>query len=160
MKKNEFEKIKDKSKYQVFCFSSPVPFPLCFAVHTWFVINLKGKIHRIEFGKFMVSENEKRVKTGVFKDFIRPTNGMNKYFWKPKPRFKSKLIGVVEGGENSIAKKMTVFIKNKSSEYPLKDKYSLIGPNSNTFTQWILDKFHESDLKLPFNAFGKRYKFK
>lgn len=33
--------------------------------------------------------------------------------------------------------------------------YKLTGPNSNTYTQWVLNKFPEWDIKLPWNAFGK-----
>ena len=156
MKSNEFEKLIDKNKYQVFLFSSPVPIPLNFAIHTWFVINLKGKIHRWEFGSFRGSPHPNGI--GVLKDFLEPTKGMNFYWWKANPRFDSKLISFIEGNDKSIAKDLALFIEKNSNKYPLKNTYKLLGPNSNSFMSWILEKFPNSKLKLPFNAFGKNYK--
>lgn len=158
MTENEFLKLIDINKYQVFIFSSPVPIPLNFAVHTWFVINLKGEIHRWEFGYFRGSPNENEI--GMLKDFFNPTVGMNFYFWKAEPRFKSKLVDFIDGGDNSKAKELALFIEKNSSSYPLKDIYQFRGPNSNTYMQWVLDKFQNSGLKLPLNAFGKGYKIK
>lgn len=34
--------------------------------------------------------------------------------------------------------------------------YKLTGPNSNTYTQWILEKFPEWNIQLPWSAFGKK----
>ena len=156
MKEKDFNKLIKKNKYQVFLFSSPIPFPLNFAQHTWFVINLKGKIHRWEFGKFRGSPHKNNI--GVLKDFFNPTKGMNTYLWKDNPRFKSKLIKQIEGGENSIAKQMALFIEKNSNKYPLKKVYSLTKANSNSFIKWIINKFPKSNFKLPFNAFGKTQK--
>jgi hypothetical protein len=156
MTEKEFLKLVDKDKYQVFILSSPVPIPLNFAVHTWFVVNLKGEVHRWEFGYFRGSPCENEV--GVLKDFFRPTTGMNFYFWKSEPRFRSKLAAFIEGGDDSIARDMALFIEENSYSYPLKNIYRFKGPNSNTYMQWVLDKFPSSNLKLPFNSFGKGYK--
>ncbi len=149
----EYKRIINKEKYQVFLFSSPIPYPLNFAVHTWFVINLKGKISRWEFGQFKGSPHKNGI--GVLKNFFEPTEGMNKYFWKSYPRFTSKLIDFIEGDENSTASNLAEFIENFSDSYPLKDKYILTGPNSNTFVQWIINQYPEANIKLPFNAVGK-----
>ncbi len=158
MTEKEFLKLVDRNKYQVFILSSRVPFPLNFAVHTWFVINLKGKIHRWEFGYFKGSPYENGI--GVLKDFFYPTTGMNVYFWKAEPRFNSKLISFIEGDDNSIARDLALFIEKKSYSYPLKNTYLFRGPNSNSYMQWVLDEFPNSNLKLPFNAFGKGYRIK
>ncbi len=53
---------------------------------------------------------------------------------------------------------MALFIDRRSKEYPLKHDYEIKGPNSNTYTQWVLDQFPRVKLKLPINAFGKDYK--
>jgi len=156
MNKEEFSELINRNKYQVFLFSSPVPYPLNFAVHTWFVVNLKGKISRWEFGRFKESPHKNGI--GVLKNFFEPTKGMNKYFWKSHPRFSSKLIDFIEGADDSVAKDLSEFIEKFSNSYPLKEKYILTGPNSNTFVQWVLDKYSEANIKLPFNAIGKRYK--
>ena len=150
-----FEELLENNKYQVFIFSSPVPIPFNFAVHTWFVINLKGEIHRWEFGKFRGSPHPNGV--GILRDYLEPTRGMPYYFWKTKKKFKSKLVDYIEG---DIAKQLAKFIEGHSNDYPFKNIYSLTGPNSNTYMQWVLNKFPKSNLKLPFNAFGKNYKIK
>jgi len=158
MNEIEYFQLIDKSKYQVFLFSSPVPIPLNFAVHTWFVINLKGEINRWEFGRFRGSPHKNGI--GILKNFFTPTEGMNIFFWKRNPRFDSKLIGFIEGDEKSVANSLAVFIEKHSNSYPLKTKYGLTGPNSNTFVQWILNKFPDANMKVPGNAIGKRYEVK
>ena len=45
---NQFEKLIDKNKYQVFVFYCPAYFPFNFFKHPWFVINKKGEISRYE----------------------------------------------------------------------------------------------------------------
>lgn len=156
MNKEELKKLIDDSKYQVFLFSSPIPIPLNSFVHTWFVIKLKGEISRWEFGKFKGSPNKNGI--GVLKNFFDKTEGMNKYFWKSEPRFNSKLIDFIEGDDDSIANEIALFIEEYSNSYPLRSEYFLSGPNSNSFIQWILHKFPEANMKLPFNAIGKGYK--
>jgi len=82
---------------------------------------------------------------------------MDIFPWKNSPTFKSKLIGYIESKEKSTAEKMAKFIEEESDKYPLKHLYSLTSPNSNTFAQGILNKFPESKLKSPSNAFGKNH---
>ncbi len=53
---------------------------------------------------------------------------------------------------------MVECIENSPHNYPYCGHYSYIGPNSNTYVQWVLDAFPESGLKLPWNAFGKGFK--
>lgn len=78
---------------------------------------------------------------------------LNKWFWK------GKLLGFVEGDEQSIASKMCGFIESSKENYKFCYNYSLIGPNSNTYVEWVLKNFPDSQLKLPWNSFGKRFKF-
>ncbi len=155
MNEEEFKKLIDNDKYQVFLFSSPVPIPTNVFVHTWFVINLRGRISRWEFGRFQGSPHNNGI--GVLKDFFKKTEGMNIYFWKIKPRFKSKLIDFIEGDDKSMAKELAIFIDEYSYSYPLKAQYFLTGPNSNSFMQWILNKYPDAKMKLPYNAIGKDY---
>ena len=158
MHEGEFSQLIDKDKYQVFLLGSPLPIPLNFAIHTWFVIQLKGKIHRWEFGRFRGSPHKNGI--GVLKDYLKPTDGMNILFWRTNPRFSAHLINFIEGGDHSMAHKLALTIETKSNGYPFKNIYALKGPNSNSYMQWILNEFPNSDLKLPWNAFGKGFKFK
>lgn len=157
MNKKEFEKILNKDKFQVFLFSSPVPFPFNLAVHTWFVINRKGKINRIEFGDFRGSPQPNEV--GVLNNFLEPTKGMNYFWWKVNPRFNSKLVKFIEGDKNSTAEKFGKLILKIYDKYLLKNKYKIIGPNSNTFISWLIEEGNmKKEFKLPLNAIGKNYK--
>lgn len=76
-----------------------------------------------------------------------------------KPRYQAKLLYKIAGNKNSLAHKVATFIDDTIKDYPYKNIYKhLPGPNSNTFTQWILNHFPEIKLQLPRNAFGKNYK--
>jgi len=166
MDEKEFKKLVDKKKYQVFVFTSPVPIPFCFAVHTWFVLCKKGKIDRWEAGRFFFIDKtdnlvrrvfrKARSKTDVFHNFYKnPVLGMNLNPFYHEPRFGNKLIGQIEG---STAEKMIKFIEKSPKIYPYKKLYKLYpGPNSNTYPQWVINHFPQSKLKLPWNAFGKAY---
>jgi len=84
---------------------------------------------------------------------------MVKKFDRFADRYPSKIIGQIDGKKKSIAEKMANFILKKSKEYPFRNKYKMYpGPNSNTYTQWVLNYFPNSGLKLPINAFGKNWK--
>ena len=53
---------------------------------------------------------------------------------------------------------MIKFIDNSKEIYPFREKYSIFGPNSNTYAEWVIDHFPESNFKLPKNAYGRYYK--
>ncbi len=72
--------------------------------------------------------------------------------------WKAWLISSVEGDGHSVAARMADFIISSPQIYPYREKYSLAGPNSNTYVQWILNKFPESGMHLPWNAIGKNFK--
>lgn len=49
-------------------------------------------------------------------------------------------------------------VDQAAKEYPWKTTYKVFpGPNSNTFTAWIVKKVPELDVELPFSAIGKGY---
>ena len=151
----KFQELLDKKKYQVFVMSSPVPFPLNYGIHLWFVINLKGKIHRIEFGKFNGSPHKDGV--GVLKDFLAHTTGMNRCFFRKNPRFSSKVEDFIEGHKNSNAFKLATFVLEQHEDYPLKNEYKLLGPNSNSFVGWVLKQFPNIDMNISSRAVGLNY---
>ena len=96
----------------------------------------------------------------MHKDFYTPSQGIakwwftEKYTWGP-----GKLLGYVEGDEQSLAGQMAGLIESSPQEYPYCDTYSLKGPNSNSYVQWVLNHFPHSGLRLPWNCFGKNYTF-
>ncbi|MBP7773973.1 DUF3750 domain-containing protein [Candidatus Gracilibacteria bacterium] len=69
-----------------------------------------------------------------------------------KPIWKGKILYSISG---PIAQKIIQEVKKSEAEYPHIRSYQLTGPNSNTYTQWILNKFPEWKAQLPWNAFGK-----
>ena len=156
MDEDKFKLLLKADLYQVFLFSCPATLPYSFASHPWFVVNKKGTVSRWEifwrpwFGHIF--------RWGyLHKDFYTPTQGVEmfflseKHFWGP-----GTLRGYVEGGEGSMAQRMAAFIENSGETYPHCQTYSLLGPNSNTYIQWVLDHFPESKLGLPWNSFGKK----
>jgi hypothetical protein len=152
-KDQSFENLINKDKYQVFLFYCPVSFPLNFAMHPWFVLNKKGILSRYEIKR---TKNEK----GYF--YINnapPFEGFPViYLFFSNFLFKSNLLGKIEGDEDSSAFKAIEFIENSEKFYPYCKKYFLPGPNSNTYVQWVLDKFPEFNIKLNWRFIGKNYK--
>jgi len=152
----KFQELKiDKTLYQVWLLKSPVPFPFSFAMHGWFVVNQKGVVSRWEFGRFGLPLGAKKI--GVFKNLFPLTGGMNKYGWKSRPRSEASLLFGVEGSAGSQAQQLADFITAESQNYPFKNSYRYLGPNSNTYLQWVLNHFEELREKLPYPAVGKNY---
>ena len=159
MKESEFKKLIKKDLYQVFLFSCPAHFPLVFARHHWFVTNNKGKLNRWEV--MMYNNLSKQCKGHVCKNHSPVTQGINKFIWRQTPRWKSKLKAQISGKKGSIAEKMVIYIEKNAMKDPLKEVYHIFpGPNSNTFIQWIINKFPKSGFKLGWRAIGKNYKTK
>jgi hypothetical protein len=153
MNNKEFEQLIDKEKYQVFLFASPGSLPFNFASHPWFVINKLGSISRWEVLFRNTSHTTKW--DHLYKDFYPPLRGIEIIlFWK-KFFWRGKLLGQIDG---EVAQRMANFIENSPTTYPYCEKYSFLGPNSNTYAQWILNNFSEFKARLPRNAFGKNFK--
>lgn len=148
-------KLDDGNPYQVYLLVSPIPLPLSFAVHGWFVTRAGDEISRYEFGKFGGSPHPNGI--GLLKDFLKPTVGMNLLPGSPKWRHKSYLKGMISGDADSIAAELAFFLENKSEYYPHKKHYRYLGPNSNTYIGWVLSHFPQCGLKLPVSAVGKNY---
>jgi hypothetical protein len=155
MQKNysKYKNLINLSKQQVFLFTSNAIMPFSFTRHPWFVVNNKGDISRWEI---IVDPNKPDV--FVTKDFCDPWLGSaifpfnNKFYWK------ERLEGYVTEDENNNIEPLVKLILNSEKEYPFNNLYLYLGPNSNTYAQWILNQYPEFDLKLPWNSFGKGYK--
>lgn len=150
------EKLIKPDKYQVFLMASPASIPINFASHCWLVINKKGIISRWDV-KWRPQDYNSKTKWGHLSlDILPPFQGLrifhflNKYYWK------SSLVKLIEGDEESLASQMVKFIEQSPQAYPYKDSYSFFSPNSNTYVQWVINHFPQSDMHLPWNAFGKR----
>lgn len=136
---------------QVFLLTCPATLPFGFARHPWFVVNRRETLSRWE-----VLQTPQRCRTSwghLHKDLYSPTQGIVKYFFSEKYLWnRSELLGYIEG---DVAREMAEFIESSPQSYPFCYRYSLRGPNSNTYVQWVLARFPESKLRLPWNSFGK-----
>ena len=154
MNESDFKKLLKKDKYQVFLCKTPANTLLRFIIHTYFITNDKGKIKRWEI--LYLKSLCKTSWSHLHLNYLKPWQGFVKsFFSRNGPRFSGQIMSKVE--ERS-AIKIIKFIEKSPQIYKFNNYYlAYPGPNSNTFTQWILDHFPESGLKLPWNAFGKNY---
>jgi hypothetical protein len=146
----EFEKLINKEEYQVFVLCCPAYFPFNFLRHPWVVISKKGGISRWEIRHDINKENG----THLFINNQPPFEGINKTIFVTS-KWNAKLLGFVEG---DVAKNVIDYIEKSKENYPYLNKYSGCGPNSNTYIQWILNKFPEFKINLSWRFIGKSYK--
>jgi hypothetical protein len=92
---------------------------------------------------------------------LPPFSGIEMLQFIPKKfLWPANLLGHIEGGSDSLAKKIIDFIETSPQNYIYRDQYSFIGPNSNTYVQWVMNNFPDFKIKLPRNSFGKNFKIK
>ena len=152
------EKLIEKDTYQVLVCSSPANIMVGFAAHTWFLINQKGKLTRREVLHF---RKDRALSIGyLHTDYFEPFTGIEIWQHYTKYHWKGTVLDIITGDEHSVAAKMINCIERSSEEYPFTETYSLPGPNSNTYTQWVLTQFPQVTTRLPWNAFGKKFLFK
>jgi hypothetical protein len=144
----EFEKLIDKEKFQVFIMYCPAYFPFNFFRHPWIVLNKKGEIYRWEIRHLKNKDN-----TYLYINNQPQFEGINKTIFI-KSKWNAKMLGFVEG---EIALNVIDFIEKSKENYPYINRYCGFGPNSNTFIQWILNKFPEFNVKLSWRFIGKGY---
>lgn len=158
MEEIEFQKLVKPTGYQIFLFICPASVPFNFATHPWFVCVKNGEITRREV-RFEINNNNLAKGRHFYINSLPPFSGINIIpFLMSKFLWGAKLLGYIEGGENSMAKDLLNFIEKSKDTYPYHDKYLLWGPNSNTYVQWVLDHFPEFIITLPWNCFGRKYK--
>jgi hypothetical protein len=154
-KRNLFENLINNDLYQVFLFASPAHIPLSIWTHPWFVINKKGKLFRYEV---LHKSNRSRPECGhIHVDNLPLFDGIEVFLFLKHPRWNATLLGQIQGGENSAAQRMCDFIEHSICTYKNKDHYCLVGPNSNTYIQWVLDNSPEFTGRLKWNALGNEY---
>jgi hypothetical protein len=156
-----FERLLKNDKYQVFLLSSPPSIPLSFARHPWFVVNKKGAISRWEVIADPGMYGLKSRGGHICVDALPPWRGLRvlRSFSSWGYITPVTLHGTVEGGGGSSAERMAECIEHSPQTYPYCERYAYTGPNSNTYAQWVIDQFPDSGLKLPWNAFGKHFKY-
>ena len=132
-------------------YECPAHFPFCLARHSWIVIHEWSLCSRYE----VLWKKDGRRNSHIFVNAFEMTQGINRIpFIKNKFFSKSSFIGSIDW---EIAKQMISVIKESVEIYPYKSIYKFTWPNSNTYTQWVLDKTKHSPLKLSWNAFWKSF---
>lgn len=145
------ENVVDSTKCQVFLFASPLPLPLSFACHPWFLINKQGKLSRWEVWQYSGLRGNSW--GHVYRDLWPPFTAMrvlhliSGFVWRPK---------IIARFEGNIALKLIEAIERSPETYPFAQYYSLFGPNSNTYAQWVLDQAG-GDTKLSWRYVGKNF---
>ena len=144
----------DPSKFQVFLVGSRANLPFVFATHHWFVINNFGHLSRWEV--LFRKDASRQLGYHLYKDKLQPFDGLGIIPYLNKPQWSSSVLHIFEGDQ---AQRLANLIESSPSQYPYKDQYSLKGPNSNSYAQWILNHCKDSGVGLPWTAIGKDYKF-
>jgi hypothetical protein len=131
--------------------TTPVSVPLCVFVHTFLVVIHEGEVHRYEVFRFW---GERQPQRGVvYKDLFKPWEG-NSVFVSILQRlchgcrFKVCILAEFSEGAECILREY--------SNYPFSHHYKYWGPNSNTFTAWLLKKAGIA-YSLPRRAIGRNF---
>jgi hypothetical protein len=147
------------SDFSVALWSTPMPWPISFAVHLWFVVTKNGVPDRYEVW----------ATNGTFKESLIAKNGLppesgfrTTYFdnpYHPKRTGKTTLLWRIEGGDESVVANVCERIVSSIDVYPYNKRYMMWpGPNSNSYVAWCLAPYPELRRSLPWNAFGKNFK--
>ncbi|MBD3225441.1 MAG: DUF3750 domain-containing protein [Caldithrix sp.] len=143
-------------QYHVLLMTCPATLPVSFAIHPWFVCAKGGRISRWEVR--FERNNDSVLGKHLYKDGLPPFSGIEMVLpLRKKLLWGADLFMHFKGGRGSMAQEMYDFINGNSGQYPYRDQYSLFGPNSNTYAQWVLDSLDILDIKLPWNCIGKSY---
>lgn len=151
------QELIDNDKYQVFIYGSKAHLPFVFACHSWIVLNKKGLISRWEI---IFRKNKNQDLGYLHIDELPPFRGISIIPFMNRIFSKGRMLGYIEGGSGSLAEEVLKFVEQSKYEYPYLKKYILTGPNSNTYVQWVLNKFPELKVKLSWHFIGKNYNIK
>jgi hypothetical protein len=148
----ELQQRVDPAGTQVFMLTCPASIPANFAAHQWFVINRFGALSRWEVLHRNIKDSTRW--GHLYLNRFPPFEGLEIFLPTRRFLWSARLLGVIDG---DAAQRAAGFIERSPSEYPYCYTYSFTGPNSNTYSQWVLDHTPEFGVELPWNAFGKDY---
>lgn len=116
-----------------------------FAVHTWIATKEAGEESYTVYE--VVGWRQKRGLPVVRIERDTP----DRYWFGERPELLADLRG-------SDAEKLIFRIDDAARDYPWTETYKAFpGPNSNTFTAWVLERVPELEVELPFSAIGSGY---
>lgn len=127
---------------KVTVYKSNITLPIPFVQHTWLVSDQDGVITRWEV------LHRKKDQSHLHINRFPPFKGLPIWWLNGKVKWRAKEL-VSFSGEK--AQQILNRLQSSKSIYP--NNYGFFGPNSNTYTQWILKDL----FKLPFWCIGKDY---
>ncbi len=151
------QELIDNNKYQVFIYGSKAHLPFVFACHGWVVLNKKGTVSRWEI---IFRKNKDKSLGYLHVDDLPPFRGISILPFMHRIFSKGRMLGYIEGDSGSVAEQVVKLVEESKTNYPHLNKYFLLGPNSNTYIQWVLNKFPEFNIKLSWHFIGKNYRDK
>lgn len=153
---------KSTSSYIVRVYATPMSFPLNFTLHTWVEISYDSEIQRYDLWGYPGLEKEPAngyVYVDIFPNHLGTTLSPFANVNNLSKRQVGKVVSEIYGETGSVAHTTYTAIKNHALNYPYAHTYNMVlGPNCNTYTQWLLDLTPGTPLRLPRNAWGKKYK--
>jgi hypothetical protein len=146
------------SVYSVALWSTPMPWPLSFAVHVWFVVTCDEVSDRYEVWAKLGKING----TAVVKNALDLQSGFRTSYFShpvtPKKTGVATLLARVEGEAGSVVAELYQRIVSSPQMYPHTTRYRMWpGPNSNTYVAWCVAPCPDLQVALPWNAFGKNF---
>ena len=128
-------------------------FPFNFTIHTWVEISYNNEIERYDFWGYPGLKKEP-ANGFIYKDIfpnhlgtsLSPFANVNNLI----KRQTGKVVSEICGETDSPAHKLYTAIKLQALNYPYASTYNMIlGPNCNTYTQWLLDLAPEAKANRP-----------
>ena len=141
------------------CGRRPMPWPLSFASHLWFVVTCDEVSDRYEVWAQLGKIND----TAVTKNALSLHSSFRSSYLDnpltPKKTGVATLVAGVEGEAGSAVAELYARIVTSLYTYPYATSYRMWpGPNSNTYIAWCLAPYPDLQLPLPRNAFGKKFR--
>ncbi|HPF39851.1 MAG TPA: DUF3750 domain-containing protein [Phycisphaerae bacterium] len=128
----------DQAVVRVYC--APVPYAGPFATHAWFVIKAADDV---AFERWELWQDAGGPWGHIRRNLLAPESHVGAGF----AYVHAELIG-------DEAAPIVRFIRESSPTYPCRNHYDILGPNSNTYPQWVLNRTGWR-VKLPPSAIGK-----
>lgn len=136
-------KLRETEEACVRVYGAPIPYLRRFAIHTWFVVKRARsyELHRWE----------------VWQEAGGPYGHVQRDLLDPEQDVGAGGTHVIAELRGEMAEKVARFIETQSPRYPWRHEYTYFpGPNSNTYTAWVLNKA-AWQTPLPWTAAGKNW---
>jgi hypothetical protein len=147
--------------YSVAVYATPMSFPFNFTVHTWVEISdgvLTDRYDLWGYPGLTATPVHGYIYKNLFPNHLGTTLSPFASVNALKKRQTGKVLISTSGEAGSLAAQLYTAITTQILTYPYAHTYHMIlGPNCNTFTEWLLRLVPEVNLTLPWYAWGKHY---